>query len=157
MIFQWQAQQSLPFVFSTYIRRFSFNPLTRSVLSHVFHRSASWLAPSSRPSFFVRSFVPPRPLARLSPFGLLGCSVLSHVFHRSASWLAPSCSWVPRIPFDSLSVGPEEPAQQVFLGDKRQGSDGMDGWERRCLCRPMGGCGVRLLGPSCLMGMARVK
>lgn len=113
MIFQWQAQQSLPFVFSTHIRRFSFNPLGRSVLSHVFH-----------------------------------CS---------ASWLAPSCFLVPCIPFDSLSGGPDEPAQQVFLGDKRQGPDGMDGWERRGLCRPMGGCGVRLLGPSCLMGMARVK
>ena len=33
----------------------------------------------------------------------------------------------------------------------------MDGWKRRGLCRPMGGCGVRLLGPSFLMGMARVK
>lgn len=83
MIFQWQAQQSLPFVFSTHIRRFSFFPLARSVLSHV--------------------------------------------FLRSASWLAPSCFWVPYIHFGSLSGGPEEPAQQVPLWGKRQGSDGMDG------------------------------
>ena len=91
MIFQWQAQQSLPFVFSTHIRRFSFSLLGHSILSHVFLRSVFCLAPSSRPSFFVRSFGPPHPLARLSPFGLLARPVLSSCFLRSILWAAPFC------------------------------------------------------------------
>lgn len=91
MIFQWQAQQSLPFVFSTHIRRFSFNPFARSVLSHVFLRLASWLAPSCRPVSFVQSFGPFRPVAHLSSFGLLARSVLSSCFLRSVFWAIPSC------------------------------------------------------------------
>lgn len=91
MIFQWQAQQSLPFVFSTHIRRFSFFPFARSVLSHVFLRSVSWLAPSCRPVSFVQSFGPFRPVARLSSFGFCARSVLSSCFLRSIFWAAPSC------------------------------------------------------------------
>lgn len=91
MIFQWQAQQSLPFVFSTHIRRFLFFPLGRSVLSHIFLRSASWPAPSCRPVSYVQSFGSLRPVARLSSFGLFARSVLSSCFLRSFLWLAPSC------------------------------------------------------------------
>ena len=91
MIFQWQAQQSLPFVFSDLIRSFSLGLLVRSVLSPVFLRSVFCLAPSSRPSFSVRSFVSLRPLVPLFSFGLLARPVLSLVFLRSASWPAPSC------------------------------------------------------------------
>lgn len=91
MIFQWQAQQSLPFVFSTHIRRFSFNSFARSVLLHVFLRLASWLAPSCRPVFFVQSFGPLRPVAHLSSFSFFARSVLSSCFLRSVFWLVPSC------------------------------------------------------------------
>ena len=91
MIFQWQAQQSLPFVFSTHIRRFSFFPLARSVLSHVFLRLASLLVPSCRPVSFVQSFGLLRPVARLSSFGFLARPILSSCFLRSILWLAPSC------------------------------------------------------------------
>ena len=91
MIFQWQAQQSLPFVFSTHIRRLSFNLLGHSILSHVFLRSASWLAPSCRTSFFFQLLCPLRPVAHLSSFGLLARSVLSSCFLRSVFWPAPSC------------------------------------------------------------------
>lgn len=91
MIFQWQAQQSLPFVFSTHFRRFSFNPFARSVLSHVFLRSVSWLAPSCRPVSFVQSFGPFRSVARLSSFGLFARSVLPSCFLRSFFLPAPSC------------------------------------------------------------------
>lgn len=91
MIFQWQAQQSLPFVFSTHIRRFSFFPLARSILLHVFLRSASWLAPSCRPVSFVQSFGPLRSVAHLSSFGLFARYVLSSSFLRSILLPAPSC------------------------------------------------------------------
>lgn len=91
MIFQWQAQQSLPFVFSTHIRRFSFFPLARSVLSHIFLRSAPWPAPSCRPVSYVQSFGSFRPVAHLSSFGLFARSVLSSCFLRSVLWPASFC------------------------------------------------------------------
>lgn len=91
MIFQWQAQQSLPFVFSAHIRRFSFFPLGRSVLSHVFLRSASWPVPSCRPVSFVLSFGSLHPFAHLSSFGFCARSVLSSCFLRSILWAAPFC------------------------------------------------------------------
>ncbi len=113
MIFQWQAQQSLPFVFSTHIRRLSFNPLVRSVLSHIFLRSAPWLAPSCRPVSFVQSFGPFRPVAHLSSFGLFARSVLSSCFLRSVLWPAPSC----RTSFFVRPLGPLRPVFEflVFL------------------------------------------
>lgn len=43
------------------------------------------------PSFFVLSFGPFHPVARLSSFGFLARSVLSSCFLRSFLWLAPSC------------------------------------------------------------------
>lgn len=91
MIFQWQAQQSLPFVFSTHIRRLSFNPLGRSVLLHIFLRSASLLVPSCRPVSFVLSFGSLHPFAHLSSFGFCARSVLSSCFLRSILWAAPFC------------------------------------------------------------------
>ena len=113
MIFQWQAQQSLPFAFSTHIRRLSFNPLVRSVLSHIFLRSASWLAPSCRPVSFVQSFGPFRPVAHLSSFGLFARSVLSSCFLRSVLWPASFC----RTSFFVRPLGPLRPVFEflVFL------------------------------------------
>lgn len=43
------------------------------------------------PSFFVLSFGPLRPVARLSSFGLLARPILSSCFLRSILWPAPSC------------------------------------------------------------------
>lgn len=43
------------------------------------------------PSFFVQSFEPLRPVARLSSFGLLARPILSSCFLRSVFWFAPSC------------------------------------------------------------------
>lgn len=43
------------------------------------------------PSFFVQSFEPLRPVARLSSFGLLARPILSSCFLRSIFWAAPSC------------------------------------------------------------------
>lgn len=113
MIFQWQAQQSLPFAFSTHIRRLSFNPLVRSVLSHVFLRSASWLAPSCRLVSFVLSFGLLRPFAHLSSFGFCARSVLSSCFLRSIFWAAPFC----RTSFFVRPLGPLRPVFEfiVFL------------------------------------------